>query len=329
MVPRPHKIVLVSSNELVSHRSPTADNMGKDFIKNVLQNLHENFRNDPETADACFVFGMGDETSEKKSLLAHKLILAGGSAVFRSMFYGGLKEAENVPITDFSYDGFSEFIKLFYLSDATVNKDHILEVMAAVDKYDVRGCEPFLLDAIDANNACDVLELATKINLSPAITAKATVVIRENAKDIFKSNGFLTCDEKILKRILEMDTLICNNELAVFKAAMDWAEVRCRANGNPLTDTNKRTVLGECFQLIRFATMGAAEFMETIELYPDVFNYEEFKEILQYILREKPLKLFVEFNYSINRIFKHVAHLPIFPTSDDSDDDDDDSENTW
>lgn len=140
----------------------------------------------------------------------------------------------------------------------------------------------------------------------PAIVTKATDVIGQNARSIFKSNGFLQCSKDVLKRILQTDTLICDNELAVFNAAMDWAEARCRVDGCPLTNTNKRTVLGECFQLIRFATMDATEFLELNELYPEVFSNEECREMLQHKLRGKPLTLFAGFS-STKRTFNNKS----------------------
>lgn len=112
-----------------------------DFPSYVCKNLHL----DVETADVNFIFDMVDPvdgTITTKKLPAHKNILAGGSDVFRSMFYGSLKEAEDITIKDFSYDGFCEFINLFYLADAKLSKENIFEVIRALDKYDARKCLP-------------------------------------------------------------------------------------------------------------------------------------------------------------------------------------------
>lgn len=283
-----------------------------DFPNYVLQNLHL----DVETADVNFIFDIVDTadgtTTTTKKLPAHKTILAGGSIVFRSMFYGELKETNDVLIKDFSYEGFCEFINLFYLSDATVSEENIFEVIRAVDKYDVRGCLPrcekFLEDVMNEEIACDVLEIAMKLNLLSSITEPVEFFIGENTVNVFRSKSFQCCERAVLTKVLQINKLSCANELAVFRAAMGWAENCCRQKGTAATDINKRTELGECFQLIRFSAMSTEEFLELNEIYPEVFQHEDVIEMLQHKIRGRPLKLFADFNFS-KRIFK-PAKIP-------------------
>lgn len=285
----------------------------------VLKNLHL----DVETADVNFVFDTADgaTTTTKKKLPAHKNILAGGSMVFRSMFYGPLKETKgkDIAIKDFSCEGFCEFISLFYLSDATLTKENIFEVMRAIDKYDVRQCMPrcekFLEHIINEDIVCDVLKIAMTLNLSPLVTELVEIVIGENTVRVFRSKGFQSCDRAVLTKILQMNKLNCDNELDVFRAAMNWAENGCRQKGIPVTDMNKRTELGECFQLIRFSTMSAEEFLEINEMYPELFRNEGVMEMLQHKIRAQPLKIFADLNFSKRNFVPDKKPSPMQPSN--------------
>lgn len=275
-----------------------------DFISKLLANL----RSDVETFDVKFTFDASDMSAKKSSprvITAHKIILAGGSSVFRSMFYGALKETEDVRITDFSYDGFSEFINLFYSTDPVLSKENIFEVTRAVDKYDVCDCLPIceqlLMDTMDKNNVCDVLEVAIKIGLQKSVSNRAKKLIEENTEHVFESNGFRLCEKEVLKAILQMDTMKCVDESAVCNAAMVWADNRCHENGLAATVPNKRAELGECFPLIRFLAMDIKIFLELQELYPGVFTHDEFEEMVQYKIRAQPRKLLAQFSINARK----------------------------
>lgn len=63
--------------------------------------------NNENLSDITFIVG-----SEQKLFYCHKNILSLGSPVFKSMFYGGLKEKEDViVIPDLEPSGFKNIIK--------------------------------------------------------------------------------------------------------------------------------------------------------------------------------------------------------------------------
>lgn len=276
------------------------------FSKKLLANL----RLDVETADVKFIFDVDGTTN--KEITANKIILAGGSTVFRSMLYGALKETEDIKITDFSYDAFCEFINLFYSSSAVLSKENIFEVIRVVDKYDARDCLPncehFLINTMHKDNVCDFLEIAMKINLSKTFSDRVSALIEENSDDVFGTIGFQCCNDEVLKAILQINTMSCANELAVLNAAMDWADHRCRTMDVAATVQNKRAELGESFQLIRFMAMDIKEFLEISELYPGVFTPEEFQEMVQHKIRAQPLKLLAHFSCSKRKFPAIVIH---------------------
>lgn len=82
------------------------------FIRNhqVTESLCKLYLND-DMADVHFVFGA--DTDNIQRLCAHRVILAAASPVFHQMFYGDLREAGDVIISDCSFEAFSEFFAVF------------------------------------------------------------------------------------------------------------------------------------------------------------------------------------------------------------------------
>ena len=74
--------------------------------KTIEESISSHFLN-PELSDVCFLVG-----EEREKIHAHKFFLAAESAVFKSMFYGRLKETQyEIEIPDLSPVGFRNMIK--------------------------------------------------------------------------------------------------------------------------------------------------------------------------------------------------------------------------
>lgn len=75
--------------------------------KRTKRTIEELLQEDRDLCDVCFVVG-----EEKSKIYAHRLILALSSPVFRSMFFGDLKETKfEVVIPDLSAAGFRNLKK--------------------------------------------------------------------------------------------------------------------------------------------------------------------------------------------------------------------------
>ena len=75
--------------------------------KQTRRTVEELLLDDRDLCDVCFVVG-----EEKSKIHAHRLILALSNPVFRSMFFGDLKESKfEVVIPDLSAAGFSNLKK--------------------------------------------------------------------------------------------------------------------------------------------------------------------------------------------------------------------------
>lgn len=75
----------------MSERMVTECDNGSTILERLTKMFH-----DSETADVCFVLKSDDDSIER--ILAHKNILAAASDVFKSMFYGPLKEDGDVQV---------------------------------------------------------------------------------------------------------------------------------------------------------------------------------------------------------------------------------------
>lgn len=244
------------------------------FVLPLISKLYLNM----DLADVHFVFKNDDE-----KVPANKTILAAGSPVFRAMFYGDLKEKDKVEIADATADGFKEFLQFFYLSKVTLTMENMEEVARLADKYDIFEClnnyATTLIDGLTMDNMCWGYQLAVIIK-HKELKAYCEKNICAFTEDLLKSNTFLHCDQKILKHILEIETLMYD-ETEIFGACLEWAKFACDRN---VIDENEpknlREQLGDCFNLIRFNAMTHEEFVKHTVAYEEVFTRDELAHIL-------------------------------------------------
>ncbi len=104
---------------------------------------------------------------EGKELVAHQVILADRSEVFYKMFMWNVENAKNnadpIPITDASFDGFNYFLDaIYYGVDGTqIDPNICLEMITLAEKYDVQdiktSVEASIISSINMENAVNVL----------------------------------------------------------------------------------------------------------------------------------------------------------------------------
>lgn len=232
--------------------------------------------NNDELADVRFTFNNNEKVP------ANKAVLAALSPVFHSMFFGDLKEKDEVEITDANADGFRVFLQVFYLPEVTVTMDNIQTVIQLADKYDVleyvKASAKFLETKLTVNNMCWGLQLALQLK-SDALIEFCKSECKKSPKEIFATEAFKQCEIETLENILTLE-LSCN-EMDVFNACILWAKNACKENGlNENTGENIRSQLGDCFKLIRFGTMIIEEINSITTNYPGLFTLEEFEDAI-------------------------------------------------
>lgn len=246
--------------------------MKNQFVPKEYEDLYLNF----ESADVNFIF----KNDGKLKIPAHKSILSAVSPVFNAMFFGGLREEGDVTIVDASPSAFKEFLQLFYLPKMTFTMANCEEVACLVDKYDAeqRFTDCAYNDCDESlNNLCWGLYLAIILHDEKLMQFYEAKICWES-KTLFKSNTFIHCDQMVLKVILEMDFMVCE-EIDVFNAVLSWAKSICKQNGIDENESNMRSQLGNCFHLIRFGAIDNKNLNKILRSYRDMFTSDELKEI--------------------------------------------------
>lgn len=236
-----------------------------------------------ELSDIKFVFQQNDTV---EVLVAHKLILAAGSPVFKAMFFGLLKENEMVEIVDASVEEFKEFLQFFYLPKVTLSMENTEGVAHLADKYDMIDCLKmcgFSEDRLTNENLFWAYQLAMSMDNAELKGLCENRFRSLNPTEVFKSNTFLRCDRSVLRYILQSESMCCE-EIDLFNACLAWAKASCRRNGSDEnSSSNIKEQLGDCFHLIRFGNMESEELAAIMasDTNAGLFTRDELLDILR------------------------------------------------
>lgn len=203
--------------------------------------------------------------------------------VFRAMFFGAMSEKGDVEIVDATADAFQEFLQLFYVSKIALTMENMEKVAALADKYDVMDClvghATSKIQQLTIDELCWGYQLAI-ITDNDKLKQHCERIICENVNDIFNSSSFVRCNQNVLRHILQMDTLMCD-EGDVFAACVRWARFACARLAIDEMDPNMwKKQLGDCFYLIRFPAMPWDVFVKHTMAYDKLFTRDDFAHIL-------------------------------------------------
>ncbi|XP_031639027.1 uncharacterized protein LOC116351111 [Contarinia nasturtii] len=253
----------------------------RDYPAELLSRIGKKLYLNTELADVYFVF----ETSDKpaQSIPAHKTFLAAASDVFAAMFSGAWIEKNEVKITDVSVPVFKEFLQFFYFDRVTVTTENVAKVMKLGHMYDVAEClmvcDKLLKRNLDENNAVECYELAMLLE-QETLLESCEKMIGYNAKAVFQSNDFLTCNAKTMSQIVKLNWLTCS-EIELFEACMAW--IKAGSKQDVVTKQMVEDQLGDSFYDIRFGSMTFNEFATLIPSYGEIFSRMEYQDIIQII----------------------------------------------
>ncbi|XP_055317517.1 BTB/POZ domain-containing protein 6-like [Sitodiplosis mosellana] len=217
---------------------------------------------------------------------AHKVLLATASDVFRTMLNGSWLEKDEAKIVDASPSAFKEFLQFIYLGRVKVTTANVAQVMNMGKKYDIpeclNACHDFLLNTLTNENMCMGYGLAILLE-DKRLMEFCESKIKYNTKEILSSGSFLHCDRKVLRHILQLDSLFCTGA-ELFEAYMSW--VKSASKQEHLTRELIQEHLGGLFYAIPFGSMSLKEFAAFDRSYEDLFTLDEHKEILQMFASE-------------------------------------------
>lgn len=232
-----------------------------------------------ELADVHFVFKI-DENVQR--IPANKAILAIRSKVFRSMFFGLLKNEGDIEMIEGDAEAFKEFLQFFYLRKVTISLENLWEVVRLIDMYDmidyVKTNGPTFEGKLTLDNVCWTYQLAVYLNHEKLIKSCENK-IRSRIKRMFALDSFQRIDREILKRILELSDLECD-EVEVFNGCLIWAKSACREiDLDESKAENLKILLGDCLASIRFSEMEIKEFNALCEVNKGLFTPDELLDI--------------------------------------------------
>lgn len=246
---------------------------------NLASEVHAKLYLNDDLADVRFVFGTGDHQTK---VPANKANLAALSPVFYAMFFGSMKEGNEVNIADADVESFKEFLQFFYLSEMILTMENMEAVVRLADRYNileyVESCATFSEDQWTTENICWGFQLALCLEKEPLIRFCERKII-ESSDEVLATEMFKQCPKDTLKRILSMD-LNCS-EVEIFVSVLMWAKNACRQNGlNENQGENLKNQLGDCLKLIPFESMKFKEFTSAAALHQGLFTAEEFEDIV-------------------------------------------------
>lgn len=154
--------------------------------------------------------------------------------------------------------------RYIYCDEIKVESDNVMSTLYAAKKYLVphlaKACVRFLETRLSANNACLLLSQG-RLFEEQELTQRCWEVIDAQAEEALKSEGFTEMDINTLKAVMSRETLNAK-EISVFNACCSWAESECRRKEIQSNAANKRLVLGEALNLIRFPAMTLQEYAD-------------------------------------------------------------------
>lgn len=264
-------------------------------IPNIQQttNMNRNIRNNPIVQQSTSrLYKSRDETGDIKfkigdsEISAHKCMLAALSPKFNRQFYGDFddKNSQVIEVNEpcISAAAFEEYLQFYYLDKVTLTDEHIEGVIflakaSLVHEFYIE-CTKFLNENLSIENVCQTYHLANLHECNDLLKVCENK-IQTKMKEVFETQGFISCDRSMLFKILQLVPSSCK-AADVFEACISWAKHFCMENHlNAGSNGDIREALGDILYQIRFGTMSIEEFMKYYGSFKSLFTDDERDEI--------------------------------------------------
>ena len=237
-------------------------------------------------SDVKFMAPVSEAESEtRKTIPAHKLVLAISSPVFYAMFYGQLAETKDcIELPDCEYDSLLEFLRYLYSDEANLTGSNVMHVVYLANKYMVPSlaekCSEYLRENLSAANVFSILPHAKKIE-DKDLEDRCWEVIEENIEEAVTSDDFVTLERSLIESVVKRERLTIK-EVELFKAVDRWATKESERQGITAEGESKRRIIGEdIVKAIRFPSMSQKEFVSVV-FDSRILNFQELSELMKY-----------------------------------------------
>ena len=237
-------------------------------------------------SDVKFVVpGSEAESETRKTIPAHKLVLAISSPVFYAMFYGQLAEDKDcIELPDCEYDSLLEFLRYSYSDEVNLTGSNVMHVLYLAKKYMVPSlaeeCSEYLRENLSAANVFSILPHAQKFE-DKDLEDRCWDVIEENTEEAVTSDDFVTLERSLIESVVKRERLTVK-EVDLFKAVDRWATKESERQGITVDGESKRRIIGEdTVKAIRFPVMSEKEFVSVV-LDCRILNFGEMSELMKY-----------------------------------------------
>ena len=237
-------------------------------------------------SDVKFVVPVSEAESEtRKTIPAHKLVLAISSPVFYAMFYGQLAEAKDcVELPDCEYNSLLEFLRYLYSDEANLTGSNVMQVLYLAKKYMVPSlaekCSEFLRKNLSTANVFSILPHAQKFD-DKDLEGRCWEEIEEHTEEAVTSEEFVTLGRSLIESVVKRERLTIK-EVELFKAVDRWATKESERQGITTDGESKRRIIGEdIVKAIRFPLMSQKEFVSVV-FDSRILNFGEISELMKY-----------------------------------------------
>ena len=237
-------------------------------------------------SDVKFMVPVSEAESEtRKTIQAHKLVLAISSPVFYAMFYGKLAEAKDcVELPDCEYDSLLEFLRYLYSDKTNLTGSNVMHVLYLANKYMVPSlaekCSEYLRENLSAANVFSILPHAKKFE-DKDLEDRCWEVIEENTEEAVTSVDFVTLERSLIESVVKRERLTVK-EVDLFKAVDRWATKESERQGITADGESKRRIIGEdTVKAIRFPVMSQKEFVSVV-FDSRILNFGEISELMKF-----------------------------------------------
>lgn len=134
-------------------------------------------------------------STETKTFMAHKAVLASRSSVFKAMLTSGMLEsAQNtVEINDFEEEVVNAMLEYMYTGETPSLNEKAPDLMQIAEKYDLSGlkedCEHAIAANLTVDNCAEILVLAHLHNAAQ-LKPKVIEFINRNKADVKRTQSF-------------------------------------------------------------------------------------------------------------------------------------------